>query len=119
MILYAYSCNATLAHPIKNRAANKLLQAYQHFYTILHNARLLPHMHKLDNETSSDIEHFIATQNAAVQYVPHGIITTQMQQNKPFKLGKITSSQDLQATPNYSLSHTGAYSLIEQTSFLT
>ena len=27
-------------------------------------------MHKMDNETSADIEHFIVTQNAAVQYVP-------------------------------------------------
>ena len=27
-------------------------------------------MHKMDNETSADIEHFIPTQNAALQYVP-------------------------------------------------
>ena len=27
-------------------------------------------MHKMDNETLADIEHFIATQNAALQYVP-------------------------------------------------
>ena len=36
---------------------------------ILHNAGLLPHMHKLDNETSPDIKHFMTTQNASVQYV--------------------------------------------------
>ena len=70
MICYVYSCNAILGHPIKNRLANELLQAYQHFYTILHNAGLSPQMHKMDNETSADIEHFIATQNAALQYVP-------------------------------------------------
>ena len=27
-------------------------------------------MHKMDNKTFSDIEHFIATQNTALQYVP-------------------------------------------------
>ena len=56
MICYAYSCNAILVHLIKNRLANELLQAYQHFYTILHNAGLSLHMHKMDNETSADIK---------------------------------------------------------------
>ena len=69
MICYAYCCNAILAHPIKNRLANELLQAYQHFYTIHDNAGLLPHMHKMDDKTSADIKHFISTKNAAVQYV--------------------------------------------------
>ena len=27
-------------------------------------------MHKMDNKTSADIEHFIATQNAAIHYGP-------------------------------------------------
>ena len=27
-------------------------------------------MQKMDNKTAADIEHFIATQNAALQYVP-------------------------------------------------
>ena len=66
MICYAYSCNAILAYPIKNRLANELLRAFQHFYTILHNAGLSPHVHKLDNKISADIKHFIATQNTAV-----------------------------------------------------
>ena len=70
VICYAYSCNAVLAHPIKNISANELLQAYQHFYTILHNASPSPQMHKMDNETSADHVHFIATQNSALQYVP-------------------------------------------------
>ena len=70
MICYAYSCNAILTNPFKHRSANKLFQANQHLYTILHNAGLSSHMHKLDNKTSADIEHFIATQNAAVQFVP-------------------------------------------------
>ena len=72
MISYADSCNAILAHPIKNRSANKLLQSYQQLYTILHNAGLSPHMHKLDNETSADVECIIATQNTAAPYVPPG-----------------------------------------------
>ena len=51
---------------LHQKLANELLQAYQHFYTILHNAGLSPHMHKIDNKTSADIEHSIATQNAAL-----------------------------------------------------
>ena len=70
VICYDYSCSAILAHPIKNRLTNEPIHAYQHFYTILHNAGLSPHMHKMDNETSTDIEHFIATRNEAVQYFP-------------------------------------------------
>ena len=59
-VMISYSCNATLAHPIKNRLTKKLLKAHQDFYTILHNAELSLHMHKLDNETLADIEHCIA-----------------------------------------------------------
>ena len=66
MIFSAYSCNAILSHLIKNRSSNELLQVYQHFYTILHNAGLSPHMHKMNNKVSADIKRFTATQNEAV-----------------------------------------------------
>ena len=69
MICYADNCNAILAHPIKNRSAIELLQAYQHFYTKLCSTGLVPQMHKWDNEMSADYKEFIVTQNAVVEYV--------------------------------------------------
>ena len=115
VICYAYSCNAILAHPIKSRSANELLMAYQHFYTILHNSGLSPQMHKMDNETSADIEHFIATQNAAIQYVPPDNHHTNAAE-QAIQTWKNYFILALPVSPKISPLHTGADSLTKPTS---
>ena len=86
MICYAYSCNAILAHPIKNRSASEQLQACQHF-TALVSCQACTNWtmkHKLILNNSLKIKMQLSS-------LSHLIITAQIQPNKPFKHGKITS----------------------------
>ena len=118
MMCYAYNCNGILAHHIKNRSVNELLQAYQHFCTILHNAGLSPHMHKMDNKhqliSNTSLPPKMQLSNIFLQ-----IITALMQQSEQSKLGIIISYQDLPAFPKISPLHTGASSSTKPTSLLT
>ena len=70
MICYTSKWKAILVHPLKNGSATKLLQTYEHFYAMLTKAGHKPQLQKLDNESSAEVEEFIATQNAMVQDMP-------------------------------------------------
>ena len=76
---------------------------------------LSPQMHKMDNETFADIEHLLATQNTALQYVPL-VITAPMLWSEQSKLGKIISFLVLPVSPKIFQLHTGIDSLTKPTS---
>jgi len=69
-IFYAYDPNSILSVPIKSRAKGELLRAYEKIYAYLTSRGYKPKLHKLDNETSKDVEQFIQEQQAKYQYTP-------------------------------------------------
>ena len=69
-IFYIYDANFIKSVPIKSREKKELLQAYQEVYKFCEQRGFKPKLHKLDNETSKDVEDFVAAQQAAIQYTP-------------------------------------------------
>ena len=69
-IFYASDGNYIKSYPIKSRHRTQLLTAYEDIYNFLRIRGYRPQLHKLDNETSQDVETFIAEQQAALQYTP-------------------------------------------------
>ena len=69
-IFYIYDPNFIKGIPIKSRKKEELLRAYKEVYKWCEQRGYKPRLHKLDNETSKDVEDFIATQNAKLQYTP-------------------------------------------------
>ena len=69
-ISYVYDVNALLSFPIKSRAKEELLRAYKKIYSYLEARGFKPKLHKLDNETFTDVEEFITAQQAKYQYTP-------------------------------------------------
>ncbi|KAL7524050.1 hypothetical protein ACHAXR_001126, partial [Thalassiosira sp. AJA248-18] len=70
IIFYAADGNYIKSYPIKSRHRSQLLKAYDEVYAYLRVRGYRPQLHKLDNETSHDVEVFIAEQQAKVQYTP-------------------------------------------------
>ena len=65
-ILYSYDANAILAEPIKSRAAQDILSAYQKLVTYLTVRGYKPHIHWLDNEASDILKQY--DKEKAIQY---------------------------------------------------
>ena len=57
---------------IKLRHASELLLAYQEVYKWCKTRGFKPELHRMDNETSSEVEEFIASQRTDLQYSPPG-----------------------------------------------
>ena len=72
-IFYVYDVNALLSVPIKSRAKEELLRSYKKIYSYLEARGFKPKLHKLDNETSTDVKEFITAQQAKYQYTPPGM----------------------------------------------
>ncbi|KAL7531195.1 hypothetical protein ACHAXR_003897, partial [Thalassiosira sp. AJA248-18] len=70
IIFYAVDGNYIKSYPIKSRHRSQLLKAYDDVYAFLRIRGYRPQLHKLDNETSHDVESFITEQQAKVQYTP-------------------------------------------------
>ena len=70
VIFYAVDPNYIKSYPIKSRHRTKLLKAYEEVYQLLRIRGYRPQLHTLDNETSKDVETFIAENNAKFQYTP-------------------------------------------------
>ena len=68
VILYAVDGNYIKEYPIKSHHLSQLLKAYDNVYDFLQVRGYRPHLHKMDNETSKDVEIFIAEQQAKAQY---------------------------------------------------
>ena len=75
-IFYIYDANAIKAIPIKSRRKEELLRAYKEMYEYCEARGFKPKMHKLDNETSKEVEVFITSQRAQYQYTPPDIHRT-------------------------------------------
>ena len=70
MVFYIFDANAIKLVPIKNQSKEELLLAYKIMYAWLTSKGYKPCLHKLDNETSKDVEDFIQAQNTKLQYTP-------------------------------------------------
>jgi hypothetical protein len=76
VIFYVVDANYIKSYPIKSRHRTELIKAYDDVYTFLRTRGYRPQLHKLDNETSKDVESFIADNNASHQYTPPDIHRT-------------------------------------------
>ena len=56
--------------PIKNRSEQEFLRAYKEVYDDMEKRGFKPKFHKLDNKSSAEIQKFIASRNANVQFAP-------------------------------------------------
>ena len=56
--------------PKKSREKKELLRAYQEVYAFCQQRGFAPKLHKLDNETSKEVEAFVASQQTDIQYTP-------------------------------------------------
>ena len=70
VVFYIFDANAITLVPIKNCSKEELLQAYTIMYAWLTSKGYTPLLHKLDNETSKDVEDFIQAQNTKFQNTP-------------------------------------------------
>ena len=71
-VFYIYDPNYIKGIPIKSRHRSDLLSAYQSVYKWCKSRGFKPTLHRIDNETSKDVEDFIDKQSARVQYTEPG-----------------------------------------------
>ncbi len=64
--------------PIKNRSKEELLCAYHKIYAWHTFRGFKPLLHKLHNETSRDVQTFVATKQTHIQYTPPDIHHTNL-----------------------------------------
>jgi hypothetical protein len=96
VIFYIYNANFIASVPFKNQTKQELLRAYQITYKYLSSCGFKSCLHKMDNETSKDVQDFIQTQHTTLQYTPPDIHCTNSA--KPDICTRITS---LQVSPAY------------------
>ncbi len=65
-----YDANAIQLVPIKNRSKEEILWAVTEVYAWLTAGGYRPILHKMDNETSHDVEAFIPSEQVKLQYCP-------------------------------------------------
>ena len=71
-VFYIYDANCIKGIPVKSRHSSELLRAYQTIYKWCERRGFKPSLHRLDNETSQEVEDFIATQKTDMQYSAPG-----------------------------------------------
>ncbi len=70
VVFYVYDANYIRSIPIKSRSKEELLPAYHEVYEWLSVRGFKPLLHKMDNETSHEVEQFIQGQQTRLQYTP-------------------------------------------------
>ena len=70
VVFYIYDANYICSIPIKNRSKEELNRAYHEVYEWLGMRGFKPLLHKMDNETSHEVEKFIQGQQTRIQYTP-------------------------------------------------
>ena len=65
-----YDPNYIKGVALRSRKKEELLRAYKEVYSFCKKRGFEPRLHKMDNETSKDVEDFIAIQNTQQQYTP-------------------------------------------------
>ena len=68
-VFYVYDANFVKGVPVKSRYRQELLRAYEEIYKWCPVQGFKPQLQKMDNETSRDVEEFIESQKANVQYL--------------------------------------------------
>ena len=68
--VYIFDPNYIKSVPIRNHSKDELLRAYTKVYAWLTGRGYRPLLHKLDNETSRDIEALVAAKQVKIQYTP-------------------------------------------------
>ncbi len=76
VIFYIYIASFIESVPITSGLKEELLRAYWLVYAYLTARGFKLQLHKMDNETSQDIETFIHKVNTHIQYTPHNIHRT-------------------------------------------
>ena len=71
-VFYVYDANRILGIPIKSRHSSELLKAYQQVYKWCKSRGFTPTLHRMDNETSKEVEEFITGQQTGLQYTAPG-----------------------------------------------
>ena len=70
VVFYIYDANYIRSIPIKSRSKEELNRAYHEVYEWLGMRGFKPLLHKMDNETSQEVEKFIQGQQTRIQYTP-------------------------------------------------
>ena len=71
-VFYIYDANFIKGVPIKSRHRSELQRAYEQVYKWCEARGFKPLLHRLDNERSQEVENFILSQDADVQYTSPG-----------------------------------------------
>ena len=66
-VFYIYDANRIKGLPMKSRHASELLRAYQEVYKWCEAQGFKPDLHRMDNETSGEVEDFITSQQTELQ----------------------------------------------------
>lgn len=69
-VFYIHDTNFILGIPIHSRHKENLVGAYQEAYNFCKSRGYKPQLHKMDNESSHEVEQFIEQQGARIQYTP-------------------------------------------------
>ena len=69
-IFYFYNTNHIKGYPIKSRKKDELLRVYKLAYTYAEQQGIKPKLHKLDNETSKEVENFIKEGTSVIPVAP-------------------------------------------------
>ena len=72
-VFYIFEPNFIKGIPLKSRRKEELIRAYKKVYSWCESRGFKPQLHKMDNETSRDVEDFIASQQKSHQYTPTDI----------------------------------------------
>ena len=70
MLMYDYDSNDILVHPMKNRTATEIINAFTFLYERLCRAGLKPRFHKLDNEAPKKLTTKLNDEKIDYQQVP-------------------------------------------------
>ena len=90
VVFYAVDPNYIKSYPIKSCHRSEILKPYEEVYACLRVRGYCPQLHKLDNETSHDIELFIRETMPNCNTL-HLTYIEQILRKEPSKLGTITS----------------------------
>ena len=71
-VFYVFDPNYIKGKPSKSRHSSELLKAYKDVYQWCESRGFKPILHRMDNETSKEVEDFIQSQQTDLQYSPPG-----------------------------------------------
>lgn len=105
-VFYFYDANHIKGYPIKSRKKEELLRVYKLAYAYCEQRGFKPKLHKLDSETSKEVENFIKGEQATYQYAPPDMHRTNPAE-RAIQTWKACMNLLLPLSLPISLSHTG------------